>query len=171
MSKRVRQYLGVISAIVAYYIVHEGAHLLVALCMGVFKSVKFMGVGIQIDVESALMSDTQMGVFCLAGALSTWVAAYLLVLLSGNICKSRCVLFRAVMYYITIAMLVIDPVYLSVVCGMVGGGDMNGIALLVPEAAARVAAGILLVVNVFVFLKIVLPRYVSAQRRDEKEAS
>ena len=31
MSKRIRQYIGIFAAIAAYYIVHEGAHLLAAL--------------------------------------------------------------------------------------------------------------------------------------------
>lgn len=31
MSKRTRQFLGILFAIVAYYIVHEGAHLVMAL--------------------------------------------------------------------------------------------------------------------------------------------
>ena len=50
MSKRTRQYIGLISAIIAYYVIHEGAHLVYALCTGVFKQIKFMGLGIQIDV-------------------------------------------------------------------------------------------------------------------------
>ena len=31
MSKRARQYISILFAIIAYYIVHEGAHLIVAL--------------------------------------------------------------------------------------------------------------------------------------------
>ena len=31
MSKRTRQYIGILFAIIVYYIVHEGAHLIVAL--------------------------------------------------------------------------------------------------------------------------------------------
>ena len=30
MSKRIRQYAGILAALVAYYLVHEGAHLLYA---------------------------------------------------------------------------------------------------------------------------------------------
>ena len=56
-------------------------------------------------------------------------------------------------------MLLIDPLYLSVLCGFFGGGDMNGIKLLVPEVAARILYGLVFVVNAFVFVKIVLPKY------------
>ena len=35
------------------------------------------------------------------------------------------------------SLLLLDLLYLSVLCGFFGGGDMNGIALLCPEWAAR----------------------------------
>ena len=50
MNKRARQYIGLIAAVVAYYIIHEGAHLIYALTIGVFKQINFMGLGMQIDV-------------------------------------------------------------------------------------------------------------------------
>ena len=50
MSKRTRQYIGILAALAAYYLVHEGAHLLYALLTGVFKQITFMGLGVQIDV-------------------------------------------------------------------------------------------------------------------------
>ena len=62
-------------------------------------------------------------------------------------------------YYITIAFLLLDPLYLSVLCGFFGGGDMNGIALLLPEWAARGLVGALLLVNALVFWRRVLPVY------------
>lgn len=77
MSKRVWQLVGIFAAIVAYYLIHEGAHLL----------------------------------------------------------------------------------YLSVLCGFFGGGDMNGITFLCPEWAARCIFGVLLLVNGLVFRKRVLPAY------------
>ena len=66
------------------------------------------------------------------------------------------------MYYIPMAMLLVDPLYLSVLCGLFGGGDMNGIALLVPEWAARAFFGALLAINGILFWKVVLPKYRSA---------
>ena len=45
MSRRVRQYIGIFSAVTAYYLVHEGAHLVTALCYGVFRQVNLMGLG------------------------------------------------------------------------------------------------------------------------------
>lgn len=159
MSKRVRQYTGLIAAIVAYYVVHEGAHLVYALCIGVFKQINFIGFGMQIDVYAEQMTSQQLGVFCVVGSIATMIAAYGWVLLADRIKEMESKCFKACMYYITIAMLLIDPLYLSLLCGMFGGGDMNGIALLMPELVARIGYGILLVVNILVFFKVVLPKY------------
>lgn len=159
MSKRVRQLVGIFAAIVAYYLIHEGAHLLYAVCTGVFKQINFMGLGVQIDVYAELMTDAQLGIFCLVGALATFCAAYLLAALARSICHAKSKLLRAVLYYITIAFLLLDPLYLSVLCGFFGGGDMNGIALLCPEWAARSLFGVLLLANGLVFWKRVLPIY------------
>lgn len=159
MSKRVRQLVGIFAAIVAYYLIHEGAHLLYALLTGVFKQIRLMGLGVQIDVYAEHMTNMQLGIFCLVGALATFCAAYLLAALARSICHAKSKLLRAVLYYITIAFLLLDPLYLSVLCGFFGGGDMNGIALLCPEWAARCLFGALLLVNGLVFWKRVLPVY------------
>ena len=159
MTKRTRQYFGLLSAVAAYYLIHEGAHLLYALCTGAFKAIHFMGLGVQIDIHRELLTDTQLGIFCLVGVLATQLAAYSMTALRHTICRHPSKLLRAVCYYVTIALLLLDPVYLSLLCGFVGGGDMNGIAMLMPEAAARMGFGILLLVNAVIFWKAVLPCY------------
>lgn len=45
MSKRTRQCIGILFAIVAYYIIHEGAHLVMALMFHAFKKINFMWLG------------------------------------------------------------------------------------------------------------------------------
>ena len=159
MSKRTRQYIGILAALAAYYLVHEGAHLLYAVCTGVFKQINFMGLGVQIDVYAERMTNMQLGIFCLVGALATFSVGYLLAALARSICHAKSKLLRAVLYYITIALLLLDPLYLSIQCGFFGGGDMNGIAFLCPEWAARCLFGVLLIANVLVFWKRVLPVY------------
>lgn len=159
MSKRVRQYIGILAAVVIYYIVHEGAHLLSALCFGAFKQINFMGLGIQVDVYNTRMTDLQIGIYCLAGTAATLLAAWILVLLCKRICAAKSKVFRAVMWYTSLTMLLLDPLYLSVLCGLFGGGDMNGIALLFPEAAARIGFALLGVVNAVVAWRYLLPNY------------
>ena len=159
MSKRARQYIGILAAVVVYYFIHEGAHLLYAVLIGTYKQTLFNGIGMQIDVYAERMTDTQLGVFCLAGALATLFFGYIMAAFAGRICQSESKLFRAVMYYITIAFLFLDPLYLSILCSFFGGGDMNGIKLLCPEGIARAVFGVLLILNGFLFWKHVLPVY------------
>ena len=159
MSKRTRQYIGILAALAAYYLVHEGTHLLYALLTGVFKQINFMGLGVQIDVCAERMTDVQLGAFCLVGALATFCMGYLLTASAKTVCRVQSKLLRTMLYYITIAFLLLDPLYLSVLCGFFGGGDMNGIALLCPEWAVRCLFGVLFFVNGLVFWKRVLPVY------------
>ena len=157
--KRVRQYIGILAAAAAYYSVHEGAHLLCAVLLGAFKQIRFMGIGMQIDVYAERMTDGQMALFCVAGASATLFAGIMLATLAGKISRIKSKLLRAVMYYITIAFLLLDPLYLSILCGFFGGGDMNGIRLIFPEWAVRIAFAGLLIINGWIFWKRVLPVY------------
>ncbi|MBQ8437185.1 MAG: hypothetical protein IJX21_00335, partial [Alistipes sp.] len=80
MSRRIRQYIGLVAAVVLYYVIHEGAHLAVALALGVFKQINIIGLGMQIDVFAEQMTSSQMGWFCAAGPIATFVAGWLLVI-------------------------------------------------------------------------------------------
>ena len=162
MNKRIRQYVGLVSAIITYYVIHEGAHLLFALSIGVFKQINFIGLGIQIDVFADNMTSFQMGMFCLLGSIASLTVGYMLVVFSNNVKMISSKVIKACLYYITIALLFIDPLYLSVICGFVGGGDMNGISLLLPELFVRMVYSIIFIVNVFLFKNIVLLRYKEA---------
>ena len=162
MTKRMRQYAGLLAAIAAYYLIHEGAHLLYALLIGTFKQVNIGWLGIQIDVYAERMTGVQMGIFCIVGSIATLITGWCLSAAASRIGKSPSKVFKACMYYVTIALLLIDPLYLSVLCGFFGGGDMNGISLLMPELAARFLYSALLVINGCIFWKRVLPAYKAA---------
>lgn len=162
MNKRLRQYAGLLAAIAAYYLIHEGAHLLYALAIGVFKHINIGGLGMQIDVYAEQMTEAQLGIFCIVGSIATLITGWCLSAAANHIGKCPSKIFKACMYYVTIALLLIDPLYLSVLCGFFGGGDMNGIALLIPELAARFLYSALLVINACLFWKRVLPAYKAA---------
>ena len=162
--------IGLFSAVLMYYIIHEGAHLIYALSVGAFRQINFMGLGVQIGIYEEQMSNLQLGIFCLSGAAATMVTAYVLTLTASQICKADTKIFKACLYYITIAMLLIDPLYLSILCGFFGGGDMNGIALLFPEWAARIFFGAMLVIHCLLFWRIVLPMYKRAFMTREPDA-
>ena len=164
--KTARQYLGILAAGAAYYLVHEGAHLLCAVLLGTLKQIRFMGIGMQIDVYAERMTDGQMALFCIAGAAATLSAGMVLAVLAEKINRLKSKLLRAVMYYITIALLLLDPLYLSILCRFFGGGDMNGISLLCPEWTARSAFAGLLIVNGWIFWKRVLPLYTESFKNE-----
>ena len=162
MSRRMRQYTGIFTAVIAYYIIHEGAHLLTALYYGVFKGINFMGLGMQINVYADRMTDTQLGIFCLAGAVSTLFFGWLLVLLCKRICAVKSKVVKTIMWYASLAILIIDPLYLGILCGFFGGGDMNGIKLLLPETAVRIVFAIIGIIHGIVIWKYLLPKYTKA---------
>lgn len=159
MSKRIRQYLGIVCALICYYIVHEGAHFLTAQYYGVFKQINFMGLGIQVDVYHTQMTEIQMGIFCISGAVATFLCGWLLILLCSKICTVRAPLFRTIMWYTSLIMLLLDPLYLSVLCSFFGGGDMNGISLLLPEFATRIGSAAIGVIQGVVIWRYLLPNY------------
>ncbi|MGM9804579.1 MAG: hypothetical protein ACI308_10440 [Muribaculaceae bacterium] len=171
MNKRTRQYLSIIACVIVYYVIHEGAHALYAMCIGAFKSVNFMGIGVQIDIHRQMMSDTQLGVFCLVGALSTLVAGWVMVALRHRICALKPKLPRSMGWYVTIALLMLDPLYLTVFYAWVGGGDMNGIKLLMPEMAVRACFAALAVIHVMVLVRLVYPVYKRSFASDEPSAA
>ena len=159
MSRSVRQYIGILAAIVIYYIIHEGAHLLVALHYDVFKQINFMGLGIQVDVYHTQMTDFQMGIFCLVGAIATFVCGWLLIILCKRICAAKSKVFRTIAWYTSLVMLLLDPLYLSVLCGFFGGGDMNGIALLWSEWGVRAFFAGTGIIHALVIFRYLLPNY------------
>ena len=167
MSKRFRQYIGILAAVIAYYIIHEGAHLVTALYYGMFRQINMMGLGVQIDVYAQRMTDTQLGIFCLAGAVSTLLFGWLLIVLAKKICRAKSRLFKAVMWYVTLAILLIDPVYLSILCGFFGGGDMNGIRLLVPETPVRIVFALIGMIHGITIRKYLLPEYTKAFQKED----
>ena len=167
MRKRIRQYIGILAAVIAYYIIHEGAHLVTALYYGVFRQINIMGLGVQIDVYADRMTDTQLGIFCLAGAVSTLLFGWLLIVLAKKICRAKSRLFKAVMWYVTLAILLIDPVYLSILCGFFGGGDMNGIRLLVPETPVRIVFALIGMIHGITIRKYLLPEYTKAFQKED----
>lgn len=163
LTKNSRKWFGVLVAVLLYYVVHEGAHLLVALCFDVFHQIRFMGIGVQIAARTELLTDLQTAVFCVVGSIASLLAAYVLVWSARFITRSGSKVIKAIGYYATIALLVLDPLYLSVLYRFVGGGDMNGILLFgLPEIVVQLVYGFIGVLNIFIIIKYVYPIYKQA---------
>ena len=145
MKKKLRQYGCLLVGILIYYLVHEGAHLVYALSIGTFKQINILSLGIQIEIYDYLMSNLELGIFCLVGVLASLCVGYILLFIQST---------SGIHYYTTLVLLLLDPLYLSVVYPFVGGGDMNGIKLLVLESDARLVFLGLFVLNSYLFYKI-----------------
>lgn len=169
LTTNLRKWLGVLTAVLLYYIVHEGAHLLAALCYGVFDRVNFMGIGVQIATYGERMSDMQTAVFCIVGSIASLIAAYVLVWAAKPITKSGSKVVKAIGYYATIALLVLDPLYLAILYRFVGGGDMNGILIFgLPEIAVELAYGAIGLANICIIIKYIYPAYKKAFAGNEE---
>ena len=159
MNKKIRQYIGLAVAVLMYYLIHEGAHLAVALAQGVFKQINFIGMGVQIDVYTEQMNDVQMGIFCLMGPVASILAGWLMTAFVHPICRIQSMVVKACAWYTTLTLLILDPLYLSIYYRWVGGGDMNGIALLLPEPMVSTIAAAIAIVNAILIWKVLYPNY------------
>ena len=159
MNKKIRQYIGLAVAVLMYYLIHEGAHLAVALAQGVFKQINVMGMGVQIDVYTEQMNDVQMGIFCLMGPVASILAGWLMTAFVHPICRIRSMVVKACAWYTTLTLLILDPLYLSIYYRWVGGGDMNGIVLLLPEPMVSTIAAAIAIVNAILIWKVLYPNY------------
>ena len=164
-NKTVRQYVFLFLAVIAYFTLHEGAHLLLALYYKVFEQVNFMGLGMQIAINREALSEAQFIVFNLGGVVTTLVVGYVLVIFTKKIVTIKSKAIKAAFYYITLTMLFTDCIYLSVLSSFFGGGDLNGIALLFPtETTAKILFGVIGAINLFIFIKLVYPKYAAAYK-------
>lgn len=168
-KRNMRKLLAFSLTLVLYYVIHEGAHLIYALMAGSFRQINFLKLGVQIETYRERMSDVQTGIFCLSGPAVTILISYGLFFGRAWILRQKSLLFRASAYYMTLLFMLNDPFYLSVLYPYVGGGDMNGIALLIPELAARILFGGIFLVNIFLIFRWLIPAYQKAYVQTEKE--
>lgn len=118
------------------------------------------------------LTDCQNAGFNLAGSVGSLAAAYLLVLLTKRIVRHKSKLLKAICYYVTIGMPLIDLLYLSLLCGFFGAGDMNGIMLFgIPKTAARGIYGVIGVINTLILVKYVDPAYRDSFRASSPSVS
>ncbi|MDL2318308.1 hypothetical protein LJC74_04375 [Eubacteriales bacterium OttesenSCG-928-A19] len=162
MAQNSRKWFALLCAILLYYIIHEGAHVIAALLMGTFQGIRIMGfgLGVQIMADTAAMSNVQIFIFCIAGAIATLLTGYVLVLKRQTILNSSNKLFRAIAYYTTLVFLMLDPIYLSILHNFVGGGDMNGITQMgVSALPVSIVFFIIGGLNLFLIIKYVYKDY------------
>ena len=75
IETNIRKWISLIIAVLIYYVIHEGSHLLVALSYGVFKKIKLSTLGVQIVINDANLSNFNLAIFCVVGFLSTFITS------------------------------------------------------------------------------------------------
>ena len=162
IKKSLKQWLGVFLAIVSYYIIHEGTHLLLALFFGAFEEVRFVGfLGIQIVTTEGSLSGANLALFSGLSSIVTLLIGYILAF-HPSIYKIKNKNMLIGIYYITLCFILLDPLYISILSKFIsGGGDLNGITtgLGLSAIPLRIVFGIILVVNILLFKNKVCPKY------------
>ncbi len=162
-NAKLRKWCALLTAVIVYFIVHEGCHALAATCFGALERVRLLGLGVQVVVKQELLSDWQLGVFSIIGSIGTLLVAYLLLALTKNIVQTNSKLIKAIGYYTTFTLLLVDPIYMTFLYKFVSGGDMNGIKLLwLPELGWQIIYGIIAIINVLLIVRYVYPAYKKA---------
>jgi hypothetical protein len=161
MLKSIKQWTGVFIAIICYYIIHEGTHLLLALLFGVFERIRFVGIwGIQIVTDSGL-DGIRLALFSILSSIVTISIGYILAF-SPYIYKLKNRALLIAFYYITLCFMLLDPIYISVLTLFIGGGgDLNGITtgLQTSDIPFRIIFGSIAILNIFLFIKKVSKQY------------
>lgn len=167
--KRVRQYLAALIAILTYYCIHEGSHFLYALWHGALKQVNLMPLGVQVDVYRDRLTDIQFAHFCMSGAIATIFCAWILTIHStvlvkwfGNKLGNYSPFLLTCSLYTTIALLLCDPLYLSVLQFFMGDYDMNGIQMMLPRYIVSIGFAMLGIMHLLIIRRLLWPRYKEA---------
>lgn len=160
MQSNTRKWIGLTAAVFLYYLIHEGSHFAAARIFGAFEAIRPLGLGLQVVVAAGALTDKQNAAFCAAGMAGTLFAAYLLVFFSAKIAESKQKLLKAACYYATLALLLLDPLYFTILYQFVGGGDMNGLLLIgLPEIVLQLLFGTITAIHIRLIVKTIYPLY------------
>ncbi|MGI6492935.1 MAG: hypothetical protein GX949_00695 [Peptococcaceae bacterium] len=158
----VRKYLYIILAGITYLVVHEGVHIIQALLWGIYKGIKVLPLGIEVEIIQPLtIGGLRLAAFSGLSSVVTILIGYLLFLLTPKIIRLNKQYIKNYIYYVTFVFLLLDPVYISLLSFFVGG-DINGIALGlgVPYMVIRGIYFVFAVINGYLVYKKLYPAYV-----------
>lgn len=161
LERNLTLWFGIVVAVLVYYTVHEGTHFIQAVISNNFNSIRLVGfLGIEI-VTNEVPTGIELALFSGLSAVVTSFLGYIMVLYTPKILMLKRKIIKVSFYYITIILLILDPVYLSVLHRFVGGGDMNGITIGLGLSSLPISIlfGILAVVNLYIIIKKVHPVY------------
>ncbi len=160
-KKNLKLWIGLIIGIITYYIIHEGTHFIQAILTNNFDSIRLVGLaGVEIMIKE-VPTGISLGLFSGLSSIITVLFGYILLLIMPKIHSLSYKMLKVALYYITIILLVLDPIYMSVLHRYVGGGDMNGVTqgLGISTVPVSIVFGGLAVINIYLVIKKVHPAY------------
>lgn len=161
IRKNLKLWLGLFISIIIYYIIHEGTHLIQAILSGNFDYVRFVGIfGIEIMIKE-VPTGLELAMFSGLSSIVTILLGYFLIITISKIFMLKSKMMKIIFYYTTIILLVLDPIYMSILHRFIGGGDMNGVikGLGVSSVFVSIIFGILFIINSYIIIKKVYPAY------------
>ena len=113
-SLLIRRYFYFILASLTYLVVHEGMHILQALMWGVYKGIRILPLGIEVEIIQPLtIGGFKLAAFSGLSSVVTVSTGYLLLLFSSQMVKLKSQPLKNYVYYVTLVFLLLDPVYIS----------------------------------------------------------
>lgn len=162
MNGLVRRYLYFLFAGITYLIIHEGIHIILAQIFGIYEGIRILPLGVEVEIIQPLtIGGFKLATFSGLSSVVTVLIGYILFVISPKILKLNNQPAKNYIYYVTFVLLLLDPVYISLVSFFVGG-DINGIALGLNLSfmTIRGAYFIIAAFNTYLVYKKLYPAYV-----------
>ena len=114
IRKNLKLWLGLFISIIIYYIIHEGTHLIQAILASNFDYIRFVGIiGVEIMIKEVPIG-LEFAMFSGLSSIVTILLGYLLIINMSKILILNSKMIKIIFYYTTIILLVLDPIYMSI---------------------------------------------------------
>lgn len=125
-----KRWLSLLTALVLFFIVHEGSHAVIALLFGEFDAFHIRTFGMEVTFNTPVTerSGFHWAIISGTGNLVTLLIGYSLFVYRGHFAQWKNWFWKASIYYATLLFLVLDAFNLSI-GPFIYGGDANGIAV------------------------------------------
>lgn len=125
-----RKLLTFLAAVAIFAVIHEGAHILVGLALDEYQAFVVHPYGFEVIVKTPVeeREGIQWAFFSGTSNLVTVLLGYLLFAMRARIARLQGIVLRAVGYWLTLLLMLADPLNLSV-GPFIYGGDIRGIVV------------------------------------------
>ena len=129
MLLKYNNWLAFLGSVLVYFFLHEGLHFSISLCYDEFHKLIFHLYGPEIVYITIVENRKGFQWFLISGMSNMFTIAlgYALYLIKRRILEINIVYLKSFLYYLTIIMLLVDPLNLSI-GPFIYGGDAKGIA-------------------------------------------